>query len=133
MKKVLIALLLVLGIQTVFAQEKSEEVMPPKFEGCEQVSSINEGKDCFYRHLMTAIMSELAWPEDLKEEGKVFVEIKYDEKAELAEIEVKRSFAEAASREVERTLQAIELPKVPAYQGDKPVAMTFVLPVMFKK
>mgnify|MGYP001415292068 CR=1 FL=1 len=133
MKKVLIALVFAAGIQPAFAQEKTAEVMPPSFEGCEQVATPKEGQDCFYRHLMTAIMTELSWPEDLKEEGKVFVEIKYNERAELAQIEVKRTFSESASKEVERTLRAIELPKSPAYQGDKPVSMSYVLPVMFKK
>lgn len=133
MKKVLIALLMAAGIQSAFAQEATEEVMSPKFVGCEHVATSKESQDCFYRHLMTAIMEELSWPEDLKEEGKVFVEIKYNEKAELAQIEVKRTFSELASKEVERTLRALDLPKSPAFQGDKPVAMSFVLPVMFNK
>lgn len=131
MKKFLSALAFVLTL-TVSAQE-SEQVYPPVFEGCEQMIDFKDCESCFFRHLMTSVMQELKWPEDLAAEGKVVVEVVYNASSELEKVEVKQSFSPLATREVERVLAAIDLPLRPALQGDKAVNVSYMLPVSFKR
>lgn len=116
----------------VNAQEMAK-VFPPVLVGCEQMEVYADCENCFFRHLLTAVMQELVWPEGLETEGKVFAEVVYNETAELERVTIKRSYSPLASKEVERTLKAIDLPKSPAYQGDKPVKVSYVLPVSFKR
>jgi|GEM_PF-2300373 len=131
MRNLITAIALVCSVAA--SAQDAENVYPPVLEGCEQMESFEDCQNCFFRHLMTEVMQELTWPAALKSEGKVFVEIVYNTTSELENITIKKSFSPLASAEVERVLKAIKTPKSPAIQGDKPVKVSYVLPVSFQK
>jgi len=131
MRNLITAIALIFTVSA--SAQNAEKVYPPVLEGCEQMESFEDCQNCFFRHLMTEVMQELKWPAALESEGKVFVEIVYNTESELENITVKKSFSPLASAEVERVLKALKTPKSPAIQGDKPVKVSYVLPVSFQK
>ena len=75
----------------------------PVFESCAHIQGDqNEQQICFSRFIMNHLMNELQWPEGLKENGKVFVELTFDAKGHLAEVNSMRSYDDLAKAEALR-------------------------------
>ena len=88
---------------------------------------------CFNRTLMEHVVTSLKYPEGLEEEGRVFVEITFDENGQLQEPQVMKSFSELASNEAVKVMKSLPQVVMPATENGKPVAITYTIPVQFKK
>jgi len=69
----------------------------------------------------------------LEKEGMVLVKITFDEKGQLQEPEVMKSFSELASNEALKVMKSLPRVVVPATQNGTPVAISYTFPVQFKK
>ena len=61
----------------------AQEMVAPTFEKCQHIEVGEEMQVCFNRTLMEHVMTTLKYPEGLKEEGKVFIKITFDEEGVL--------------------------------------------------
>ena len=92
MKKHLIFVLATFLSIPAFAQEQ----VAPTFENCQHIEANGDMQVCFNRTLMEHVMTSLKYPKGLEEEGRVFVEITFDENGQLQEPQVIKSFSELA-------------------------------------
>ena len=129
MKKHLIFVLATFLTIPAFAQEQ----VAPTFENCQHIEANGDMQVCFNRTLMEHVMTSLKYPKGLEEEGRVFVEITFDENGQLQEPQVMKSFSELASNEAVKVMKSLPQVVMPATENGKPVAITYTIPVQFKK
>lgn len=129
MKKNLIFALATLLSIPAFAQEQ----VAPTFENCQHIEANGDMQVCFNRTLMEHVVTSLKYPKGLEEEGRVFVEITFDENGQLQEPQVMKSFSELASDEAVKVMKSLPQVVMPATENGKPVAITYTIPVQFKK
>lgn len=111
----------------------AQEMVAPTFEKCQHIEVGEEMQVCFNRTLMEHVMTTLKYPEGLKEEGKVFIKITFDEEGVLQGPEVLKSFSELASDEAVRVMRSLPQIVSPATENGEPVSITYTIPVQFKK
>lgn len=106
----------------------------PVFETCAHIQGDqNEQKVCFNRFVMNHLMNELKWPEELKENGKVFIELKFDASGHLAEVNSLRSYDDLAKEEALRAMRTLPDPIRPGTIGGEAAPVSMVVPVMFTR
>ena len=106
----------------------------PVFESCAHIQGYqNEQQICFSRFIMNHLMNELQWPEGLKENGKVFVELTFDAKGHLAEVNSLRSYDDLAKAEALRAVRTLPDPIRPGTVDGEAAPVTMVVPVMFTR
>lgn len=106
----------------------------PVFESCAHIQGDqNEQQICFSRFIMNHLMNELQWPEGLKENGKVFVELTFDAKGHLAEVNSLRSYDDLAKAEALRAVRTLPDPIRPGTVDGEAAPVTMVVPVMFTR
>ncbi|MET1169073.1 MAG: energy transducer TonB [Flavobacteriales bacterium] len=106
----------------------------PVFESCAHIQGDqNEQQICFSRFIMNHLMNELQWPEGLKENGKVFVELTFDAKGHLAEVNSLRSYDDLAKAEALRAVRTLPDPIRPGTVDGEAAQVTMVVPVMFTR
>lgn len=104
----------------------------PVFETCAHIQGDqSEQQVCFNRFVMNHLMNELHWPEGLKENGKVFVELKFDTSGHLAEVNSLRSYDDLAKEEALRAMRTLPDPIRPGTLGGEAAPVSVVVPVMF--
>ena len=82
---------------------------------------------------MNHLMNELQWPEGLKENGKVFVELTFDATGHLAEVNSLRSYDDLAKAEALRAMRALTDPISPGTVDGVPAPVSMIFPVMFTR
>ena len=106
----------------------------PVFESCAHIQGDqNEQQICFNRFIMNHLMNELKWPEELKENGKVFVELKFDATGHLEEVNSLRSYNDLAKKEALRAMRALTDPISPGTVDGVPAPVSMIVPVMFTR
>ena len=106
----------------------------PVFETCAHIQGDqNEQQVCFNRFVMNHLMNELKWPEELKENGKVFIELKFDVSGRLAEVNSLRSYDDLAKEEALRAMRTLPDPIRPGTVGGEAAPVSMVVPVMFTR
>ena len=106
----------------------------PVFETCAHIQGDqNEQQVCFNRFVMNHLMNELKWPEGLKENGKVFVELKFDAAGRLAEVNSLRSYDDLAKEEALRAMRTLPDPIRPGTVDGEAAPVSIVVPVMFTR
>ena len=106
----------------------------PVFETCAHIQGDqNEQQVCFKRFVMNHLMNELKWPEELKENGKVFIELKFDVSGRLAEVNSLRSYDDLAKEEALRAMRTLPDPIHPGTIGGEAAPVSMVVPVMFTR
>ena len=106
----------------------------PVFESCAHIQGDqNEQQIRFSRFIMNHLMNELQWPEGLKENGKVFVELTFDAKGHLAEVNSLRSYDDLAKAEALRAVRTLPDPIRPGTVDGEAAPVTMVVPVMFTR
>jgi hypothetical protein len=106
----------------------------PVFETCAHIQGDqNEQQVCFNRFVMNHLMNELKWPEELKENGKVFIELKFDASGHLAEVNSLRSYDDLAKEEALRAMRTLPDPIHPGTIGGEAAPVNMVVPVMFTR
>ena len=106
----------------------------PVFESCAHIQGDqNEQQICFSRFIMNHLMNELQWPEGLKENGKVFVELTFDAKGHLAEVNSLRSYDDLVKAEALRAVRTLPDPIRPGTVDGEAAPVTMVVPVMFTR
>ena len=106
----------------------------PVFETCAHIQGDqNEQQVCFNRFVMNHLMNELKWPEGLKENGKVYVELKFDATGRLAEVNSLRSYDDLAKEEALRAMRTLPDPIRPGTLGGVEAPVSMVVPVMFTR
>ena len=106
----------------------------PVFESCAHIQGDqNEQQICFSRFIMNHLMNELQWPEGLKENGKVFMELTFDAKGHLAEVNSLRSYDDLAKAEALRAVRTLPDPIRPGTVDGEAAPVTMVVPVMFTR
>ena len=106
----------------------------PVFENCAHIQGDqNEQQVCFNRFVMNHLMNELQWPEGLKENGKVFVELKFDATGHLAEVKCLRSYDDLAKEEAVRAIRTLPDPIRPGTVAGEAAPVSMVVPVMFTR
>jgi hypothetical protein len=80
---------------------------------------------------MNHLMNELKWPEGLQENGKVYVELKFDATGHLAEVNSLRSYDDLAKEEALRAMRTLPDPIRPGTVGGEAAPVSMVVPVMF--
>jgi hypothetical protein len=106
----------------------------PVFETCAHIQGDqSEQQVCFNRFVMNHVMNELKWPEGLKENGKVFVELKFDATGHLAEVNSLRSYDALAKEEALRAMRTLPDPIRPGTIGGEAAPVSVVVPVMFTR
>ena len=106
----------------------------PVFESCAHIQGDqNEQQICFSRFIMNHLMNELQWPEGLKENGKVFVELTFDATGHLAEVNSLRSYDDLAKAEALRAMRALTHPISPGTVDGVPAPVSMIVPVMFTR
>jgi hypothetical protein len=104
----------------------------PVFETCAHIhGDQNEQQVCFNRFVMNHLVNELKWPVGLKENGKVFIELKFDAKGHLAEVNSLRSYDVIATEEALRAMRTLPDPIHPGTVDGVAAPVTIVVPVMF--
>lgn len=111
----------------------AQEMVAPTFEQCQHIEFGEEMQVCFNRTLMEHVMTTLKYPEGLKEEGKVFIKITFNEEGVLLEPEVLKSFSGLASDEAVQVMRSLPQIVRPATENGEPVSITYTIPVQFKK
>jgi len=112
----------------------SVEQSLPVFETCAHiVGDQSEQQVCFNRFVMNHLMNELKWPEGLKENGKVYVELKFDATGHLAEVNSLRSYDDLAKEEALRAMRTLPDPIRPGTLGGVAAPVSMVVPVMFTR
>ncbi|MCH1401381.1 MAG: hypothetical protein L7U78_02520 [Schleiferiaceae bacterium] len=106
----------------------------PVFETCTHIQGDqSEQQVCFNRFVMNHLMNELHWPEGLKENGKVFVELKFDATGHLAEVNSLRSYDDLAKEEALRAMRTLPDPISPGTVDGEAAPVSMVVPVMFTR
>jgi hypothetical protein len=106
----------------------------PVFETCAHIQGDqSEQQVCFNRFVMNHLMNELKWPEGLKENGKVFVELKFDASGHLAEVNSLRSFNDLAKEEALRAMRTLPDTIRPGTVDGEAAPVSMVVPVMFTR
>lgn len=106
----------------------------PVFETCAHIQGgQNEQQVCFNRFVMNHLMNELKWPEGLKENGKVFVELKFDATGHLVEVNSLRSYNDLAKEEALRAMRTLPDPIRPGTVDGEAAPVSMVVPVMFTR
>jgi hypothetical protein len=106
----------------------------PVFETCAHIQGDqSEQQVCFNRFVMNHLMNELKWPEGLQENGKVFVELKFDASGHLAEVNSLRSFNDLAKEEALRAMRTLPDPIRPGTVDGKAAPVSMAVPVMFTR
>ena len=106
----------------------------PVFESCTHIQGDqNEQQICFSRFIMNHLMNELQWPEGLKENGKVFVELTFDATGHLAEVNSLRSYDDLAKAEALRAVRTLPDPISPGTVDGVPAPVSMIVPVMFTR
>ena len=106
----------------------------PVFESCAHIQGDqNEQQICFSRFIMNHLMNELQWPEGLKENGKVFVELTFDATGHLAEVNSLRSYDDLAKAEALRAVRTLPDPISPGTVDGVPAPVSMIVPVMFTR
>ena len=106
----------------------------PVFETCAHIQGDqSEQQVCFNRFVMNHLMNELKWPEGLKENGKVFVELKFDAAGRLAEVNSLRSYDDLAKEEALRAMRTLPDPIRPGTVDGEAAPVSIVVPVMFTR
>ncbi len=106
----------------------------PVFETCAHIQGDqNEQQVCFNRFVMNHLMNELKWPKGLEENGKVFVELKFDAAGRLAEVNSLRSYDDLAKEEALRAMRTLPDPIRPGTVDGEAAPVSIVVPVMFTR
>ena len=106
----------------------------PVFESCAHIQGDqNEQQVCFNRFVMNHLINELKWPEGLKENGKVLIELKFDVKGHLVEVNSLRSYDVIAQEEALRAMRTLPDPTHPGTVDGVAAPVTIVVPVMFTR
>jgi TonB family protein len=106
----------------------------PVFEHCAHIEEdANAQRTCFDRFIMGHIMNELQWPEGLEENGRVFVEVLFDAKGKITQVESVRSYNDRAEEEAVRAMRSLPDAVVPAKKQGVSVSYTCVVPVSFER
>jgi len=105
----------------------------PTFENCTHIATNSDMQICFDRTIRQHVLDTLKYPSGLEKEGMVLVKITFDEKGQLQEPEVMKSFSEFASNEALKVMKSLPRVVVPATQNGTPVAISYTFPVQFKK
>ena len=106
----------------------------PVFETCAHIDGdLSEQQVCFNRFVMSHLMNELKWPEGLTENGKVYVELKFDATGHLAEVNSLRSYNDLAKGEALRAMRTLPDPIRPGTVGGEAAPVSMVVPVMFTR
>ena len=106
----------------------------PVFETCAHIQGDqSEQQVCFNRFVMNHLMNELKWPEGLKENGKVFVELIFDASGHLAEVNSLRSYDDLAKEEALRAMRTLPDPIRPGTLAGEAAPVSVVVPVMFTR
>jgi hypothetical protein len=106
----------------------------PVFETCAHIDGDqSEQQVCFNRFVMNHLMNELKWPEGLEENGKVYVELKFDATGHLAEVNSLRSYDDLAKEEALRAMRTLPDPIRPGTLGGVAAPVSMVVPVMFTR
>jgi len=106
----------------------------PVFETCAHIQgNQNDQQVCFNRFVMNHLMNELQWPEGLKENGKVFVELKFDATGHLAEVNSLRSYDDLAKEEALSAMRTLPDPIRPGTVAGEAAPVSMIVPVMFTR
>ena len=106
----------------------------PVFETCAHIQGDQkEQQVCFNRFVMNHLMNELQWPEGLKEDGKVFVELKFDATGHLAEVNSLRAYDDLAQEEALRAMRTLPDPIRPGTVAGVAAPVSMIVPVMFTR
>ena len=106
----------------------------PVFETCAHIQGDqSEQQVCFNRFVMNHLMYELKWPEELKKNGEVFVELKFDATGHLEEVNSLRSYDDLAKEEALRAMRTLPDPISPGTVDGVPAPVSMIVPVMFTR
>ena len=133
--------LIALGLTAQLVGQNNSEDVPvslkesvPVFEHCGHIEEdANAQQTCFNRFIMSHIMKELRWPEGLEENGRVFVEVLFDAKGKLTQVESVRSYNDRAADEAVRAMRTLPDAMRPATKQGEPSTYNCVVPVSFQR
>jgi TonB family protein len=83
--------------------------------------------------LYNTIMNEIRYPDQLKVDGRTFLQFTVDTTGQITTIKVVKGFNEIADNEAVRALNATNFPFKPANKNGIPVESQLIIPVNFKK
>jgi protein TonB len=127
------------GIKERDEPEKSEPVMmqfvqrAPIFPGCDRDASYEDSKACFEKAIWNYIRENTKYPELSKENGasgKVYVNFIINSAGEVSDVKVVRGVDRHLDAEAVRVIRSLPV-MIPATQRDKPVNLTFTVPINF--
>lgn len=106
----------------------------PVFESCAHIDGDqSEQQVCFNRFVMNHLMNEIQWPDGLVENGKVYVEILFDEVGKITSVESLRSYNDLARDEALRVLRTLPDAVQPGTTQGKVAPFKCTIPVMFTR
>ena len=122
-------------------EEEAEEVFDfalvedqATYPGCEKLKTKSEKYNCFQRSINRFIVKNLKYPEIASEmgiQGRVFISFVIEKSGKVSNVKILRGVdknLDAAAIEVVKKLPNM----VPARQRNKPVKVSFRLPVTFR-
>ncbi|PTM01007.1 MAG: hypothetical protein DA440_01320 [Bacteroidetes bacterium] len=133
--------LIALGLTAQLVGQNNSEDVPvslkesvPVFEHCGHIEEdAHAQQTCFNRFIMSHIMNELQWPEGLEENGRVFVEVLFDAKGKITQVESVRSYNDRAADEAVRAMRTLPDAMRPATKQGEPSTYNCVVPVSFQR
>ena len=141
MKKTLLTYILFFAAISLHSQdwgnvEKNKltlKEIAPIWPGCENLSGAQQS-DCFDAKLVSHISKNFKYPATAyknKEQGKVIVEFKINEKGSV-EIRKVSGGTKALQEEAKRNILSIPIMTKPGMLGGKPRAISYTVPITFK-
>lgn len=103
----------------------------PVYNECREVAEV-DAQRCFFEHITEAIVDALVLPKDLQSEGRVFVELVFDESGRVDRAQVLRSFDPEVSKAVLEAVKKIPPADQPAIVDGRARRVKYVVPVNVK-
>ena len=110
----------------------------PRFNGCEDIESLEDKMNCSTKKLFDYIYSHLQYPQEAKEnniEGKIVVRFIVNEEGKVQNVTILRDIGggcgEAAKKAIE-SMNDLKQPWIPGVQNGKKVKVFFTMPIIFK-
>ena len=133
-----------IATSTAIAAAGQEVQADSAFKACEQLEREAETEVFFgaiverqaepiggYAKFFNAIKRNIKYPDDLKENGKSFVEFTIDANGEMKDVRLVKGFNEIADRAAVRVLSTLNFPFTPARQRGNAIESRLVVPITF--
>ena len=127
--------------ETIIEEAQDEDEIPftivedkPIFPGCENIDNKQERDKCTRKGINNIIAKNIEYPSSAKEmgiEGRVISSFSISKSGKVEDIKIIRGVDEYLDREAIRLIKLI--PKmIPGKQRNKPVKVSYVIPIWFK-